>query len=80
MGYGGTILIPRSPHGECVNDYYKDFNRSVIYNSNITFNKHVNIFILEGKVIETVSTTAPAVALIFIATLFLRLLYLIQDS
>jgi cytochrome c oxidase subunit 2 len=42
-------------------------------------NKYVNRFLLEGQLIETAWTIAPAIILIFIATPSLRLLYLIDE-
>jgi cytochrome c oxidase subunit 2 len=42
-------------------------------------NKQTRRFILEGQIIETILTIAPAVILIFIAMPLLRLLYLIDE-
>jgi len=45
----------------------------------IVQNKQNRRFILEGQIIETIWTFAPAVTLVFIAVLSLRLLYLIDE-
>lgn len=45
----------------------------------IILNKQTRRFILEGQIIETVWTIAPAIILVFIAIPSLRLLYLIDE-
>ena len=45
----------------------------------IVQNKQTRRFILEGQIIETIRTIAPAVILVFIVIPFLRLLYLIDE-
>ena len=45
----------------------------------IVQNKQTRRFILEGQIIETIRTIAPAVILVFIAIPSLRLLYLIDE-
>lgn len=45
----------------------------------LLWNKHTRRFILEGQLIETTWTIAPAIILVFIAIPSLRLLYLIDE-